>query len=52
MCIWNPKAVTGTPYKSELGTVRYPKVGAWVRTAEESVEIINKRQGENLEKIE
>lgn len=42
-CVFNPVAFTGKPYKSEIGTVRYPKVGAWVLTEEASQEILYER---------
>jgi hypothetical protein len=41
--VWSPHTFTGKPYKSDIGTVRYPAVGAWVLTAEESTQIMYER---------
>ena len=43
--VWNPTANTGTPYKSDIGTIRYPRQGCWVLTAQSAIDIMYERDG-------
>jgi hypothetical protein len=43
--VWNPTANTGKPYRSDIGTIAYPKQGAWVLTGAEASAIMFERDG-------
>jgi len=43
--VWNKNAFAGKPYKSDIGTVRFPKVGGWVLSAQAACDIMFERDG-------